>query len=114
MDTTAPPPLFVALGTNLGDRERNLARGVSGLAGRGLRITRVSSVYETEPVGGPAQGPYLNAVLGADTEVVQLVYVDPDVALVGVVKQEQLRRHLSRGHLVSHVRRRSRGPLCPR
>ena len=69
MDTTAPPPLFVALGTNLGDRERNLARGVSGLAGRGLRITRVSSVYETEPVGGPAQGPYLNAVLGADTDL---------------------------------------------
>ena len=66
MDTTAPPPLFVALGTNLGDRERNLARGVHGLAERGLRITRVSSVYETEPVGGPAQGAYLNAVVQAD------------------------------------------------
>jgi 2-amino-4-hydroxy-6-hydroxymethyldihydropteridine diphosphokinase len=66
---TAAPPLYVALGTNLGDRERNLARGVAGLAGRGLRITRVSSVYETEPVGGPAQGPYLNAVVGADTSL---------------------------------------------
>jgi 2-amino-4-hydroxy-6-hydroxymethyldihydropteridine diphosphokinase len=64
---TPPPPVFVALGTNLGDRERNLARGVAGLAERGLRITRVSSVYETEPVGGPAQGPYLNAVVGGDT-----------------------------------------------
>jgi 2-amino-4-hydroxy-6-hydroxymethyldihydropteridine diphosphokinase len=64
---TPPPPVFVALGTNLGDRERNLARGVAGLAERGLRITRVSSVYETEPVGGPTQGPYLNAVVGGDT-----------------------------------------------
>src|SRR5687767_12246377 len=65
----APPPaaVFVALGTNLGDRERNLARGVAGLAARGLRITARSSVYETEPVGGPAQGPYLNAVVQADT-----------------------------------------------
>ena len=59
--------MFVALGSNLGDRERNLARGVAGLAGRGLRITARSSVYETEPVGGPAQGPYLNAVVQART-----------------------------------------------
>ena len=65
--TPPPPAVFVALGTNLGDRERNLARGVAGLAERGLRITRASSVYETAPVGGPAQGPYLNAVVQADT-----------------------------------------------
>jgi 7,8-dihydro-6-hydroxymethylpterin-pyrophosphokinase len=49
--TPPPPAVFVALGTNLGDRERNLARGVAGLAERGLRITARSSVYETEPVG---------------------------------------------------------------
>jgi 2-amino-4-hydroxy-6-hydroxymethyldihydropteridine diphosphokinase len=65
--TPPPPAVFVALGTNLGDRERNLARGVAGLAERGLRITARSSVYETEPVGGPDQGPYLNAVVQADT-----------------------------------------------
>ena len=67
MGTTPPPPLYVALGTNLGDRERNLARGVKGLEAHGLRITARSSVYETEPVGGPPQGPYLNAVVQADT-----------------------------------------------
>jgi 2-amino-4-hydroxy-6-hydroxymethyldihydropteridine diphosphokinase len=61
------PAVFVALGTNLGDREKNLARGVAGLAERGVRVTRASSVYETEPVGGPAQGAYLNAVVQADT-----------------------------------------------
>lgn len=65
--TPPSPAVFVALGTNLGDRERNLARGVAGLAERGLRVTARSSVYETEPVGGPAQGPYLNAVVQADT-----------------------------------------------
>lgn len=61
------PAVFVALGSNLGDRAANLARGVSGLRERGLRITARSSVYETEPVGGPAQGPYLNAVVQAET-----------------------------------------------
>jgi len=64
---TPPPAVFVALGTNLGDRERNLARGVAGLTRRGLHITARSSVYETEPVGGPAQGAYLNAVVQAET-----------------------------------------------
>jgi 2-amino-4-hydroxy-6-hydroxymethyldihydropteridine diphosphokinase len=64
---TPPPAVFLALGTNLGDREENLARGVRGLAQRGLHITRASSVYETEPVGGPAQGAYLNAVVQAET-----------------------------------------------
>lgn len=40
---------------------------MAGLADRGLRITARSSVYETEPVGGPAQGAYLNAVVRAET-----------------------------------------------
>ena len=64
---TLPPAVFVALGTNLGDREKNLARGVAGLRQSGLTITRTSSVYETEPVGGPAQGAFLNAVVQAET-----------------------------------------------
>jgi 2-amino-4-hydroxy-6-hydroxymethyldihydropteridine diphosphokinase len=64
---TPLPAVFVALGSNLGDREGNLARGVRGLRERGLRITAKSSVYETAPVGGPAQGPYLNAVVQAET-----------------------------------------------
>ena len=66
---TPPPAVFVALGTNLGDRERNLALGVLGLQERGLTITARSSVYETAPVGGPAQGAYLNAVVQADTDL---------------------------------------------
>ena len=45
-------------------RRGNLARGVAGLTRRGLHITARSSVYETEPVGGPAQGAYLNGPPG--------------------------------------------------
>jgi 2-amino-4-hydroxy-6-hydroxymethyldihydropteridine diphosphokinase len=61
------PAVFVALGSNLGDRERNLARGLLGLGRRGLVVGKRSSVYETEPVGGPEQGAYLNAVVEAET-----------------------------------------------
>jgi 2-amino-4-hydroxy-6-hydroxymethyldihydropteridine diphosphokinase len=55
---------YVALGSNLGDRETHLRRAMSELAEHGdIRVTRVSSLHETDPVGGPvAQGRYLNAV----------------------------------------------------
>jgi 3-oxoacyl-[acyl-carrier protein] reductase len=55
---------YIALGSNLGDRRAYLDRALAELRGRpGVEVTRVSSVYETAPVGGPAgQGPYLNAV----------------------------------------------------
>jgi len=55
---------YIALGSNLGDRLAYLDRALAELRGRpGVEVTRVSSVYETAPVGGPAgQGPYLNAV----------------------------------------------------
>ncbi len=55
---------YVALGTNLGDRGVHLERALAALrATTGLEVLRVSSVYETEPVGPPPQGRYLNAVV---------------------------------------------------
>jgi 2-amino-4-hydroxy-6-hydroxymethyldihydropteridine diphosphokinase len=55
---------FLALGSNLGDREAILRDAVAALDG----VVAVSPVYETAPVGGPAgQGPYLNAVVELDT-----------------------------------------------
>jgi 2-amino-4-hydroxy-6-hydroxymethyldihydropteridine diphosphokinase len=59
--------IFIGLGSNLGDRGANLARGVALLESRGLRVTGRSSIYETEPVGGPPQGWYLNAVVRGES-----------------------------------------------
>jgi len=36
--------------SNVGEREANLARGDSALPGAGVRVTRMSALYETEPV----------------------------------------------------------------
>lgn len=52
----------VALGSNLGDRIGFLQQAVDGLRQIGS-IAGVSGVYESAPVGGPTQGPYLNAVV---------------------------------------------------
>lgn len=66
MGTTA----YLGLGSNLGDRLGNLQAAVDLLAGRaGIRVVRSSRVYESEPVGGPAQPDYLNAVLEVETDL---------------------------------------------
>jgi 2-amino-4-hydroxy-6-hydroxymethyldihydropteridine diphosphokinase len=61
--------VYLGLGSNLGDREGHLERGLAAVAARGVRLTAVSSAYETEPVGGPAQGPYLNLVAAGETSL---------------------------------------------
>jgi len=59
--------VYLGLGSNLGDREGHLQRGLAGLRARGLSLPVTSTVYETEPVGGPPQGPYLNLVAAGTT-----------------------------------------------
>jgi 2-amino-4-hydroxy-6-hydroxymethyldihydropteridine diphosphokinase len=58
----------VGLGSNLGDRARNIAGAIAALSDTGS-LYRVSSLYETAPIGGPKQGPFLNAVAVVDTEL---------------------------------------------
>jgi 2-amino-4-hydroxy-6-hydroxymethyldihydropteridine diphosphokinase len=61
---------ILALGSNLGDRQDILQGGVDAIAGiEGVRLTGVSPVYETLPVGGPLQPDYLNAVVLADITI---------------------------------------------
>lgn len=49
------------MGSNLGDRAGNLLLGVRGMLSAGLAVTRLSSIYETEPVGVDTRhSPYLN------------------------------------------------------
>ncbi len=56
----------VALGSNLGDRLAHLRAAVDEISGIS-KVERVSSLYETAPVGGPEQDPYLNAVVVLDS-----------------------------------------------
>jgi len=54
---------YIGLGSNLGVREKNIAAALTALeTTREIEVVRVSSLYETEPVGGPAdQAMYINA-----------------------------------------------------
>lgn len=63
--------VFIALGSNLGDRERHIRDALRELTEAGdIRILSCSALYETEPAGGPfGQSPYLNAVAEVATEL---------------------------------------------
>lgn len=62
--------VFVSLGTNLGDRGAHLARALGALASLpGTRVAALSPIFETDPVGPPPQGPYLNAVVELETSL---------------------------------------------
>ena len=58
--------VYLGLGSNLGNREANLRAALRGLWRMG-RVEAVSSLYETEPVGGPAQPPFYNAACRWET-----------------------------------------------
>ncbi len=63
------PVLYLGLGSNLGDRAKNIHDAVSLLGKAGVVPVKLSSLIETDPVGGPAQGLFLNAVLKARTDL---------------------------------------------
>jgi len=59
--------VYLALGTNLGDRIENLRRAVAALPPI-LRVTALSSAYETPPWGYANQSAFLNMALAGETE----------------------------------------------
>jgi len=61
------PAVFIGLGSNVGEREGALARARALLRQRGFEEDATSSLYLTEPVGGPPQDWFLNQVLGGRT-----------------------------------------------
>ncbi|MEE8471229.1 MAG: 2-amino-4-hydroxy-6-hydroxymethyldihydropteridine diphosphokinase [Dehalococcoidia bacterium] len=69
--TNDPAAICLGLGSNLGDRMGNLGLAVERLSGK-LFIKKLSSVYETDPVGYEEQPLFLNAVVSAETELAPL------------------------------------------
>jgi len=60
--------VYLGLGSNLGDRQENLDKALNFLSQR-LRMGKISSVYDTEPVGNTEQPRFLNLVCQAYTRL---------------------------------------------
>jgi 2-amino-4-hydroxy-6-hydroxymethyldihydropteridine diphosphokinase len=64
--------VYLALGSNVGDREANLREAAAQIRSRVLEVIRESSIYETEPVGFADQRWFLNQVILAKIPVIQV------------------------------------------
>ena len=63
---------YVALGSNLGDREENLRNALKHLEENEVRVVKVSTFIETEPYGVTDQPGFVNAVCQVETELAPL------------------------------------------
>ncbi|UCD53842.1 MAG: 2-amino-4-hydroxy-6-hydroxymethyldihydropteridine diphosphokinase [Dehalococcoidia bacterium] len=61
MDDKLLEEVYLGLGSNMGDRQENLDRALNFLSQK-LQVARVSSMYDTEPVGNINQPRFLNLV----------------------------------------------------
>jgi 2-amino-4-hydroxy-6-hydroxymethyldihydropteridine diphosphokinase len=61
--------VYLALGSNVGDRAKNLREAIRLIGETGVRVERRSSIYETEPLGYLDQDWFLNSVLQGETEL---------------------------------------------
>lgn len=67
---------YIALGSNLGDKEKNLRRALLLLTQQGVEVVRVSSFLSTEPYGVTDQPQFLNAVACVRTSLTPLALLD--------------------------------------
>lgn len=78
------PRAYVALGSNLGDRQQNLQQALHLLAEQGIKIVKVSSFIETAPYGVTDQPAFLNGVCCVETELKPLKLLE---VLLGTEQQ---------------------------
>jgi 2-amino-4-hydroxy-6-hydroxymethyldihydropteridine diphosphokinase len=64
----AETTVYLSLGSNMEDRAGNLRAAIAALPGAAVRVTRVSSFYETEPVDFLEQAWFLNCAVEGVTE----------------------------------------------
>ena len=83
-----PQYAYLALGSNLGDRERNLSRAKEGIERLGPKLIALSSIYETEPVGYHAQPWFLNQVVKVGVKKESPYYDNPTAFLHDLLELE--------------------------
>jgi len=61
---------YIGIGSNLGERRRYIDKAIESLkASKDIKVARVSSVYETDPISDLPQGKFLNGVLEIETSL---------------------------------------------
>jgi 2-amino-4-hydroxy-6-hydroxymethyldihydropteridine diphosphokinase len=88
---------YVSIGTNLGDRAAHLDFAVRALdALPQTRVVALSPIFETDPVGPPPQGAYLNAVVRVATALAPRALLDALLAIEHDAGRERGERNAAR------------------
>ncbi|MCR1973397.1 2-amino-4-hydroxy-6-hydroxymethyldihydropteridine diphosphokinase [Clostridium sporogenes] len=61
---------YVAFGSNIGEKESYIKRALKKIEERGMKIIKVSPIYETEPYGVLDQDSFLNGVVKIETNLI--------------------------------------------
>jgi 2-amino-4-hydroxy-6-hydroxymethyldihydropteridine diphosphokinase len=80
---------FLSLGSNLGDKEKNLTLALFSLEKEGVEILKMSSLYETQPVDFPSQPWFYNQLVEVRTKANPEALLD----LVKKIEQQMGRKH---------------------
>ena len=84
---------YVGLGSNLGPRRENIEAALREISrAPGIRVRRTSPLYETDPVGGPPQGSFLNGVAEVEAEMA----ADELLSLLQEIEERLGRRRTTR------------------
>ena len=97
--------VYLALGSNLGDREANLRQAVARIRKLVLEVNRISSIYETEPVGFADQGWFLNQVIAADIPAIQFANREDlaaEQAILLLSKLQKIETEMGRGRNITN------------
>ena len=86
--------VYLSLGSNVGDRARNLRDSIDALGKTGVQVVRSSSMYETEPVDYLDQPWFLNMAIQAETELAALDLLH---ALRGIETQMGSKKLVAKG-----------------
>ena len=84
----------------MGDRADNIARAIAAMGAHGVRVTRQSSLYETEPVDAPPQGWFVNCVVEAETELMPRQLM---AALLEIERELGRKRRVAKGPRVIDI-----------
>jgi 2-amino-4-hydroxy-6-hydroxymethyldihydropteridine diphosphokinase len=88
---------YVSIGTNLGDRAAQLEFALRSLGELpATHVAALSPIFETDPVGPPPQGAYLNAVVQLDTALAPRALLDALLAIERAAGRERSVRNAAR------------------
>lgn len=85
--------VYLGLGTNLGDKEKNLRMAVQYIEKRIGKVVSLSAFYATEPWGFSSDNAFLNAAVGVETSLTPMEVL----AVSQAIEREMGRTHKSAG-----------------